>query len=1230
MKPLNPLTMPLQGLQVIEASAGTGKTFTLAALYVRLVLGHDLGTDTSIATTNEDAALMPPQILVMTFTEAATSELRDRVRQRLAQAALYFKGVEADDAPADGFLRDLKDAFAPDTWPACAHRLDMAAQWMDDAAIFTIHGWSSRMLKQHAFDSASLFQQSRVEDSDALRLAAVQDYWRQWFYALPAGQLGALKAVGNSPDELLQNLKALWQASERAPAAPLPAMPDPHTLIQQWDVWQIALHTLEAAARSACTPALSATLADVVAAKLLKGYRVAWPVNLAEWAAGEPFLDLNNKDRTAAQNLLQRFTLQTLMDKGWAQAASYPAFAHIEALCAHMQAEPEVGEGLLQHAAVHIAEAYRSTKNQLAQFDFSDLLQCLYYALQAPDGRLAEAIRRQYPVALVDEFQDTDPWQYGALSKIYGASAEGTGLIMIGDPKQAIYSFRGADLVTYLQAREQAQGLHTLSGNYRSTAPLVAAVNHVFTSADQPFGAVPYATVQACNAHVVSLQVDGATQPALTVWHQAYERAPVKGVFQKDMSDLFASQMVRLLQAGAAKPGEMAVLVRDGYEARAMRQALSARGVRSVYLSERDSVYATPEATDLWRILCAVARPRASESLRAALATRLWGLPFAELEALFQNEDAWDALVEQFHTWQAVWQRQGFLPMLHRVLHEQGIPARLLNPAEGAHNDGERRLTNLMHLGDLLQTASASLQGEAALIRHLEQQLQNPKASGDTAQLRLESDADLVQVVTIHKSKGLQYPLVFLPFVSAYRAEKAESNTDDTERLAEDIRLLYVALTRAERALWLGLAPFKGDLDGKEPKVRSAISTLLRRQSADDLLQCLAVWADCPDIVVAPAPAPDAAVWQPTADAPQWKPALQAQRRLQSRWWTASFSTLTRELAHPSAPAAAPASDRDERVDDALIDSASADAVGFTSGADATDDADTGSVFTGAAVSGGAAVVAALPLNAFPAGSTYGTLLHDLLEWQFERGWPIARGDVTGNAGASADGGWATLLQRKAQRLKLDAPQCALLTQWVVQLVDTPLPLTAIAPGAATWSTDEGAEPLRLSALDRSTAWAEMAFTLPVHQLSSSHLDALITRQVLPGQARSPLQPQQLEGMLIGFMDLVLEHGGRYFVLDYKSNRLDTYAPEPLQRAILAHRYDVQYTLYTLALHRLLKVRLPDYDYDQHVGGALYLFLRGIDQPGAGLFVDRPPRALIEALDAACAQPSREETGEGS
>ncbi len=1202
---LDPLTMPLTGLQVIEASAGTGKTWTLAALYVRLVLGH-----------GGKAGLYPPQILVMTFTDAATAELRGRVRERLAQAALFFKGMEKPDAPADDFLHSLRAQYPPEAWPACAQRLDLSAQWMDDAAIFTIHGWSSRMLKQHAFDSASLFQQSRVEDSDALRLSAVQDYWRTWFYSVPLGQLGALQALGADPEALFNKLKTLWAQSERAPSQVVASGKDPQALLLEWDAWQTTLQPLEAAASQACTPDLIALLDSLVAAKQLKSYRQDWPGKLAEWAQGESLLQMKKAARDKALTLLQRFAASALLDKGWSAASSHTAFGHIEALCLHLKAEPDVASGLLQHAATHIALAYTQAKNQLAQFDFSDLLQCLYFALQAPDGRLAAAIRQQYPLALVDEFQDTDPWQYGALSTIYGQaqSAEAskeTGLLMIGDPKQAIYSFRGADLATYLTARAQAQGIYTLSGNYRSTAQVVAAVNHVFSHAVQPFGAVPFDSVQACNTKVQPLTLAGVAQPAMTVWHlgtgAGAAKPPRKDLFQRQMAELFASQMVQLLNARAAAPGQMAVLVRSGSEARAMRQALSQRGVRSVYLSERDSVFATQEALDLWRLLSAVAQPRSTQAVRAAMATRLWGLPFAELEALLQDEEAWDALVEQFHGWQAVWQRQGLLPMLHRLLHAQGIPARLLNAAPVAasgaaqNHDGERRLTNLLHLGDLLQTASASLQGEAALIRYLEQQLHHPKASGDSAQLRLESDADLVQVITIHKSKGLQYPLVFLPFVSGFMAEKKDSDKDDAERLAEDIRLLYVAMTRAERALWLGLIPMKGDVDGKTPQAKSAISQLLQRQAPGDLLVRLQDWANCPDIAVLPAPTPDSTQYQDYAPQKQWKPALQPRRSLVSRWWTASFSALTRDLGQQSVAAPSLGTERDARVDDALIDSAApADTQSWDVENTQEEDAPR-------------AAQVLLTHNDFPAGSSYGTLLHDLLEWQFEHDWPIAKREPDAAVASVPPREWSALLQRKTQRLKLDEAQVEALSQWLQGIAQAPLQLPH---GLAE-------EPLHLADLNCGNAWAEMSFTLPVHAVSAQRLDALISQHVLPGQARKPLQALQLEGMLIGFMDLVLEHEGRYFVLDYKSNRLAAYASAQLQAAILEHRYDVQYTLYTLALHRLLKSRLPDYDYEQHVGGALYLFLRGIDQAGCGLFVDRPPRALIEALDAAFMQPAQ-------
>ena len=1184
LKKLDALTMPLKGLHVIEASAGTGKTWTLAALYVRLVLGHEPGS------TELGSGLYPPQILVMTFTDAATAELRGRIRERLSQAARFFRHGEHEGFGVDDFLRTLREEIDPDHWPACAYRLDMAAQWMDDAAIFTIHGWSSRMLKTHAFDSASLFQQSRVEDSGRIQLAAVKDYWRKWFYPLTPFQLGALRPLGGTPEELFGKLGALWALEDRAPNFSFEVTPAPDVVIRNWETWQAAFLKLEDLARSACTDALIGLLNDTVAAKKLKGYRSDWPGKLAQWAQGESIALMNKADTAKAFATLQRFSLGPLLEKGWSAASDHRAFADIEAFCDHLSQEPEVGDFLLAHAAQEIGAAYRQAKAQLGQFDFSDLLQHLYHALQAPDGRLAAVIRQQFPVALVDEFQDTDPWQYGALSKIYSPSENSrdsspeTGLIMIGDPKQAIYSFRGADLNTYLTARHQAQAIHTLSGNFRSTQGVVAAVNHVFARASKPFGEVPFEEVSACNANVQPLQVGDQAQAAMTVWHLQHTRTPRKEVFLRQMAAVFATQMVKLLNLGAAEPGDMAVLVRNWVEARAIRNALSSRGVRSVYLSERDSVFATAQATDLWRILRAVANPRAIHLVRAALATPLWGMSWNGLEALFQNEQAWDDLSERFHGWQKTWQRQGFLPMLHHLLHDQSIPTRLLSQGDGQSDSGERHLTNLLHLGDLLQTASLGLQGEGALIRYLEEQMHRPQASGDMAELRLESDANLVQVITVHKAKGLQYPLVFLPFVSNYRAEKAGSGKDDALRLAEDVRLLYVALTRAEQALWVGIAQTPGDVSGNTPKVKSAVSILLGREATGDLAQCLKGWAS-EHIVLQNAPEPDDMRYTREAPDKTWKPALAPQRSLMSRWWSASFSALTRDLGQRPTHAVTIESERDERIGDAQIDSA------------ATAEPDL-------AQESGPQASAAPKFNAFKAGSSYGTLLHDLLEWQAQRGWPAGHENPTDTLTAQ----WSSVVTRKAQRLNLDEAEQTLLTGWIQAIATAALPLPP-ALGASC--------AIVLGSTHASQTWAEMAFTLPVYKLGSVELDRLIQQHVMPGLARESLQARQLEGMLTGFMDLVLEFEGRYYVLDYKSNRLWAYGPAQLQQAILAHRYDVQYTLYLLALHRLLKARLPGYDYDLHVGGALYLFLRGIDQSGAGLYVDRPPKALIEALDAA-------------
>jgi exodeoxyribonuclease V beta subunit len=238
-------------------------------------------------------------------------------------------------------------------------------------------------------------------------------------------------------------------------------------------------------------------------------------------------------------------------------------------------------------------------------------------------------------------------------------------------------------------------------------------------------------------------------------------------------------------------------------------------------------------------------------------------------------------------------------------------------------------------------------------------------------------------------------------------------------------------------------------------------------------------------------------------------------------------------------------------------------------------------------------------LNSFPAGSRYGTLLHDLLEWQAQHGWPAANEE------------WQTLLARQSERLNLLPEHSAMLDGWISTVIKKKLPLAPIK---------QAQEAIELEAIQAKDMWPEMGFSLPVQALGSQQLDQLISQHIWPQQPRIRLERRQLEGMLTGFMDLVLLFEGRYYVLDYKSNRLPDYSAPSLQQAMLAHRYDVQASLYLLALHRLLKSRLHGYRYEQHIGGALYLFLRGVDQPGCGMLHLSAPGGLVEGLDEAFAR----------
>jgi len=1199
MKALNAHTLALHGRQVIEASAGTGKTWTLAALYLRLVLGHA-----------RTEALLPPQILVMTFTDAATAELRERIRTRLSQAATYFDlSAQGRDFPAslkvDEFLETLRDSFDPSLWPRCALQLNCAAEWMDDAAIYTIHGWSRRMLTQHALESHNLFEQTRLENADALKLTLVQDYWREWFYPLSGDTLQHITPlIGQDPAQLLKTLSEMWREQERTPREVVAPDVTPTQAIHAHMAWQAQVDATAHTAREAWHDSVLQALQNAAAQKKIKGLRADYFANWLHVMQTWVTQDANTNTSKEAFKVLERFTTQALQDKGWAEAEGFSFFAAVQAHVALFDHKPNTDKHIALHAAYAVGEAYKTAKAQRAAFDFSDLLQNLHHAVMADDGRLATAIRQQYPVALVDEFQDTDPWQYGTLNRIYAPEActDANALVMIGDPKQAIYSFRGADLGTYLQARKDAQAnnddaLHTLTGNHRSSAGLVKAVNHVFMQTEQAFasaqGEIEFVEVSA-QGKEPALVVNGQEHAPFTVWrmHAPGDAEVVSSTsYLHHTAQVFADQMADLLNKQAATPGDMAVLVRSQKQADAVRQALRARHIPSVYLSDHTSVYQSSEATDLWRLLRAVASPRQTALVRAAVGSRLWALELHDVASITQDEAQWEQLLEQFHQWHALWQQHGVLPMLHQWLHSQHVAQRLLTQP-----NGERRLSNLLHLGELLQHAAQSLQGEHALVRYLGEQIQSPHHDSDAQQARLETDALCVKVITYHKSKGLQYPLVFVPFAGAFAVEKksktnfaqedtSDEGDDDSDAEAtsveEDMRLLYVALTRAQRGVWLGVAETRNDLSGNADKgtlKRSALSLLLQRTKRGDLgKQLNTLWATCEHIQVTALPALENIRYQATAAISVPKDALTPQRTHHSLWWTASFSAITRGLVSESK--------RDEAVADAMTD--------------AMTDLPSSDLAYSAATAPTPEDIS--PWQSFPAGARYGTLLHDLLEWLSHNQWPIANPQ----APAWAQHAWANLLERKASWLQLDDAPRAQLEPWLQAVVQTPLPLHEL-----------NAVPLTLCELNPEHLWPEMEFNLEVHQLSANKLDQLIQSHVLEGTPRPSLQARVMQGMLTGSLDLVLQHDGRYWVVDYKSNKLPSYDSASLQDAVLHKRYDVQYVLYTLALHRLLKVRLPNYDYAQHMGGAVYLFLRGIHTEGAGVHVDRPPQALIEALDA--------------
>ncbi|MGE5089431.1 MAG: UvrD-helicase domain-containing protein, partial [Candidatus Levyibacteriota bacterium] len=715
----------LDGITLIEASAGTGKTWNICGLYLRLLLERELEVQ---------------QILVVTFTNAATAELRERIRSRIVETLAWLRAGGATGATggaADPFVANLVRAVERSTGigrPQLQSRLDQALQFFDEAAIFTIHGFCQRALADASFSAGLPLSLEAVADDREMAMEAVQDFWRRRVAdaSCPRELAGFVLANKDSPEKYAQLLlrslgkpmaQSVWPAALASPATPI----DTSALTAAFDaaraLWIHERDAIVAAVESAL-PALNANSYKPEGIVRAAGEWDAW---LGEGLALAELPDRNKLDLLASRTLALR------TKKGQA-TPRHAFFDHAQRLLDERQALTGALElarlRLIRDLVETVGPDLRQRKRERRVIAFDDMLYNLHAALERGDRpELVASLREKFPVALIDEFQDTDPLQFAIFDRIYGRG--GLPAFLVGDPKQAIYSFRHADLYTYLQAHERASVVRTLAANQRSTQGLIEALNGLFCTKPDAF------MLPGLDYHPVTMgdkprkrctdASSGTTAPAdLQVWMLPSGPGGVpmpKAEARARAAQAVAAEIARLIGEGARghiriderplQPGDIAVLVRTHRQGGVLKRELAALGIGSVELSQA-SVFQTPDAEEVERVLIAINQPSRDTLLRGALATEMMGNDAARIMEISASEDEMMACLERFADYRDLWLRQGVGVMYRRFLTAERVSARMLR-----RDDGERRLTNLLHLGEQIHQAAAAHPSPDALLRWL-------------------------------------------------------------------------------------------------------------------------------------------------------------------------------------------------------------------------------------------------------------------------------------------------------------------------------------------------------------------------------------------------------------------------------------------------------------------------------------------------------------------------------
>lgn len=1166
--------LPPSGHVVIEASAGTGKTYTLEHLVLELLIGG--------------ASL--EEILVVTFTEKATREMRSRVRDTLAKL-LFDPPCEVEP---EGSYWEL-DA-------ATRGRLLDAFISFDRAPISTIHGFCQRVLADHAFQSQRPFTQELIEPRRAFRRALREELRCQ------------LAQPGPARDMLLAQLDDL--GPERFEDALFPWFVERGAHRPTWNEERFgqAIDALPAPD----DPIVEATIRRAIPRRDLAARIVGQLQKLLRIAAkhrgqGKALDALVAVDRWASTKVVGDDQARLWLPDRLRGEALAPLRAQIVAL---LDVAPATFGVMAQTFLPKLRERLNAEKQARAQMDFDDMLRLVDEALRGPGGEeLCRSLQRNYRHALVDEFQDTDEIQWRIFRTLFPDHTSGQRrLFVIGDPKQAIYSFRNADIHTYQRARlELTQGAPPvrLEDNYRSTIRVIEGYNRIFDSNEEGGffqGSIRYDDPVRCGRpDIQALTPAGKDAPALCLWQFiAPDKKPKIDAFRQNFARRIAEEAKRLVEEksllfdeklsdgeGNALPpralsySDIHVLTRSASEAQVIAEALHEANVPYAFFKQ-DGLFQTEEAADLLSLLRAVANPQDRSAQLRAWLTPYFAVPLSRLEAC-RDLDAQHPLVAQLFHLQELAEGDDDAALLRAISEETGLVRRLL-----LRRDGERQLTNIRHLLEILLEESGGRRGIAELVARLEAFVEGraEPLSGEGSVQRRATEHSAVQLLTMHKSKGLEAPVVFLgggfgrggrqgklrPLISHNKGRReawlapmpsdVKARTEQEEQ-EEDERLLYVALTRAKARLYLpyfGTTPAShhkeaagghayGPLLGPYRLLDRRLEALVLRGFVDD---------DSVSLEIVPMKRRSSAVVPPSLPVEDFVPpaplaldeeAYADRRKGQAGFILTSYTRL--KAGQNDALAISEGGAHDEFFGEEEVP-------------EEPELADTE--------------------DELPGGASMGVFLHEVIE---DLDFPELALATDAERWLASDS-VHRLIAKVARRNGIAEDHWGNAGRLIHQALRCP---QSIAPG----HTDLPAGFAGLTAFV-----AEMDFHFPIPEPNHPPLEA----PELPAELRAFRIGR---GVLRGVVDLVFEHGGRTYFLDWKSDRVSSGQPALLRQHVDAH-YALQAKLYTLGVVRLLGLRSEE-DYEARFGGLLYAFLRQMKDANRGVVFDRPSWSEVQGWE---------------